>query len=161
VAAELWGSGFVDHEIRRRSIMRNARLHRLPLRLVTGAFILNSGLTKRSSHPAGAEQLHGFASGTYPFLKRMTPEQFAKALSTAEITLGSALLIPVIPAGLVGAALGVFSGGLLGLYLKTPGMRQDGTVRPTEQGIPLAKDVWMAGIAAALVLDDIGSRRSK
>jgi hypothetical protein len=60
----------------------------------------------------------------------------------------------------VGAALGVFSGGLLGLYLKTPGMRQDGTVRPTEQGRRWPKDIWMAGIAAALVIDDIGSRRS-
>ena len=141
--------------------MRNARLYRLPLRLVTGAFILNSGLSKRTRFPEGADQLHGFATGTYPFLKRMTPEQFAKALSTAEITLGSALLVPVIPAGVVGAALGVFSGGLLGLYLKTPGMRHPGTVRPTDQGLPLAKDVWMAGIAAALVIDDIGSRRSR
>ena len=141
--------------------MRNARLYRLPLRLVTGAFILNSGLSKRNRFPEGADQLHGFATGTYPFLKRMTPEQFAKALSTAEITLGSALLVPVIPAGVVGAALGVFSGGLLGLYLKTPGMRHPGTVRPTDQGLPLAKDVWMAGIAAALVIDDIGSRRSR
>jgi hypothetical protein len=40
-------------------------------------------------------------------------------------------------------------------------MRQDGTVRPTEQGTALAKDIWMAGIAAALVIDDIGSRRSR
>jgi hypothetical protein len=141
--------------------MKNVRLHRLPLRLVTGAFLLNSGLTKRQVHPEGSEQLHGFATGTYPFLKRMTPEQFAKSLSTAEIALGSALLIPVIPAGVVGAALGVFSGGLLGLYLKTPGMRQPGTLRPSEQGVPLAKDVWMAGIAAALVIDDLASRRRR
>src|SRR5205823_184197 len=140
--------------------MKNARLHRLPLRLVTGAFILNSGLTKRRSLPEGAEQLHGFASGTYPVLKRLTPEQFAKALSTAEIALGTALLVPIVPAAVVGGALGIFSGGLLGLYLRTPGMRQPGTVRPTEQGIPLSKDVWMAGIAAALVIDDLTSRRS-
>ncbi len=140
--------------------MKNVRLHRLPLRLVTGAFILNSGLTKRSAHPEGAEQLHGFASGTYPFLKRLTPEQFAKALSTAEIALGSALLIPVIPAAVVGVALGAFSGGLLGLYLRTPGMRRPGSLRPTEQGTALSKDVWMAGIAAALVIDDLTSRRS-
>jgi hypothetical protein len=141
--------------------MTNARLHRLPLRLVTGAFILNSGLTKRSTLPEGAEQLHGFATGTYPFLKRLTPEQFGKALSSIEIALGSALLIPVIPAGLVGAALGAFSGGLLGLYLKTPGMRQPGSLRPTQQGIPLSKDVWMVGIAAALIIDDITSRHAR
>jgi hypothetical protein len=140
--------------------MKNARLHRLPLRLVTGAFLLNSGLSKREALPDVAGQLHGFATGTYPFLKRMTPEQFAKTLSTAEIALGTALLIPVIPAAVVGAALGVFSGGLLGLYLKTPGMRRPGSLRPTEQGIALSKDVWMAGIAAALVIDDIAGRRS-
>jgi hypothetical protein len=53
---------------------------------------------------------------------------------------------------LAGAGLASFASGLLGLYLKTPGMRRPGSLGPTEQGTPLAKDVWMAGIGAALVL---------
>jgi hypothetical protein len=42
----------------------NLRLHQYPLRLVTGAFILNSGLTKRIAPPERAQELHGFAAGT-------------------------------------------------------------------------------------------------
>jgi hypothetical protein len=65
----------------------------------------------------------------------------------------TALLIPVVPAGLAGAGLTAFSGGLLGLYAKTPGMRKEGTLLPTQQGIPLAKDIWMAGIGIGLIVD--------
>lgn len=49
-----------------------------------------------------------------------------RLLAATEITLGAALLIPVIPAA-AGAGLAAFAGGLLGLYAKTPGMRQPGT----------------------------------
>ncbi len=52
-----------------------------------------------------------------------------------------------------GAALTGFSGALLGLYLRTPGMRQG--LRPTQQGTAIAKDVWLLGIGAGLVLDDL------
>jgi hypothetical protein len=44
-----------------------------------------------------------------------------------------------------------FSAGLLGLHLRTPGMRRAGSLRPTQQGLPIAKDVWMLG--AGLVVD--------
>jgi hypothetical protein len=118
-------------------------------------------LTKRIALPERAPELHGFAAGTYPVLKRLSPEQFTRALSTAEIALGTSLLIPVIPEGLVGAALGAFTTGLLGLYLNTPGMRLEGSLRPTDQGLPLSTDVWMAGIATALILDDVVSRVSR
>lgn len=53
-----------------------------------------------------------------------------------------------------------FSAGLLTLYLKTPGMRQEGSVRPTEQGNGLAKDVWLLGTGLTLLLDDLAARRS-
>jgi hypothetical protein len=133
--------------------MRNVRLHRLPLRLVTGAFILNTGLSKWRASAETAEGIHGFAKGTYPFLERIPPDRFTKMLAGGEIVLGTALLLPIVPAGVAGAGLASFAGGLLGLYLKTPGMREPGSLRPTEQGTPLAKDVWMAGIGTALVLD--------
>jgi hypothetical protein len=73
----------------------------------------------------------------------------------SEIALGAALLIPVVPAFVAGAGLAAFSGGLLGLYAKTPGMRRPGTPLPTEQGIALAKDVWMTGIGLGLIIDDL------
>ncbi|TVZ06981.1 hypothetical protein EAS64_06555 [Trebonia kvetii] len=127
----------------------------LPPRIATGAFILNSGIGKLSADEETAAKLHGFAAGTYPFLKKMKPRDFTRLLAYTEIGLGTALLIPVVPAFVAGAGLAAFSGGLLGLYAKTPGMRQAGTPLPTEQGTPFAKDVWMTGIGLGLMIDDL------
>jgi hypothetical protein len=62
----------------------------------------------------------------------------------------------VVPAALAGAALTGFSAGLLGLYLRTPGMRRGPKdLRSTPQGLPLSKDVWMLGAGLALVVDGL------
>ncbi|MGY1718973.1 MULTISPECIES: hypothetical protein [unclassified Blastococcus] len=127
-------------------------LSEIPPRLSAGAFILNSGLGKRGADEQAAAGMHGFASGTYPFLARMEPQQFAKALSTAEIAVGAALLTPFVPTAVAGAALTAFSGGLLGLYLKTPGMRKEGSLAPTEQGLAIAKDSWLLGIGIGMLV---------
>ena len=131
------------------------KLHHLPQRIATGAFILNSGISKLNADEATAEQLHGFAVGTYPFLAKLKPKDFVKLLGGAEVALGSALVLPIIPSAVAGAGLAAFSAGLLGLYVKTPGMRKEGTPFPTQQGIPLAKDVWMLGVGLGLVIDDL------
>ena len=120
-------------------------------RISAGAFILNSGLGKRNVPAEAAAGMHGFAVGTYPFLKSVPPEQFVKGLSTAEIVIGGALLTPFVPTAMAGALLTGFSGGLLGLYVKTPGMRKEGSVFPTEQGLSLAKDSWLVGIGIGLL----------
>jgi hypothetical protein len=133
----------------------SVKARHLPPRIATGAFILNSGIGKLSADEAAAAQMHGFAAGTYPFLKKLKPKDFVRLLAATEITLGTALLIPVIPAAVAGAGLAAFSGGLLGLYVRTPGMRKAGTPLPTEQGTALAKDVWMAGIGLGLMIDDL------
>ncbi len=138
------------------SISKQAR--RLPGRMVTGAFILNAGLDKWSADEDTAAQLHGMATGTYPFLARLKPKDFARLLSATEITLGTALLVPVVPASLVGPALTAFSGGLLGLYLRTPGLRREGSIRPAQQGVPIAKDAWMLGIGLGLTIDSLTSQ---
>src|ERR1700729_4650258 len=127
----------------------------LPQRVAAGAFILNSGIGKWSADEETAKQLHGFAVGTYPFLAKLKPEDFARALAITEIALGTALIIPWVPSLVAGAGLTAFSGGLLGLYVRTPGMRKDGTPFPTQQGIAIAKDVWMLGIGLGLVIDDL------
>ncbi|MFF5107654.1 hypothetical protein [Streptosporangium sp. NPDC000509] len=132
-----------------------SRPHQLPPRIAAGLIILNSGLTKRTAGEESAKGLHGMASGTYPFLKDMDSVKFTRLLSTAEITLGTALLVPVVPPLLAGAALTAFAGGLLGLYLKTPGLREEGSLRPSQQGIAIAKDVWLLGIGAGLVVEEI------
>lgn len=133
----------------------------IPARLATGAFILNSGLEKSRGDEQTAQFIHGMASGTYPFLGKLTATQFLRLLSTSELVLGAALLLPVVPTLVAGAGLAAFSGGLLGLYLRTPGMRQDGSLRPTQQGTAIAKDVWMLGIAAGFVVDEIVSGKEQ
>jgi hypothetical protein len=120
-------------------------------RISAGAFILNSGLGKRDADEATAAGLHGFASGTYPFLKNVDPKTFAKALSYGEIAVGTALLTPFVPTAVAGAVLTAFSGGLLGLYLNTPGMRKPGSLAPTQEGLTVAKDVWLLGIGVGLL----------
>jgi uncharacterized membrane protein YkgB len=130
-------------------------------RLATGAFILNSGLSKRNVDPEHAAGLHGMASGAYPFLGKLEPQQFAKLLSAGEMTLGVALLAPVVPTAVAGAGLAAFAGGLVGLYLRTPGMRKEGSLAPTDQGTILAKDVWMLSIGLSFVADALANRRKK
>jgi hypothetical protein len=120
-------------------------------RISAGAFILNSGLGKRGADEGTAAGLHGFASGTYPFLKSLDPATFVKALSYGEIAVGTALLTPFVPTAVAGAALTAFSGGLLGLYLNTPGMRKPGSLAPTQEGLTVAKDVWLLGIGVGLL----------
>ena len=58
-------------------------------------------------------------------------------------------------------SLTAFALGTLGLYLRTPGMRQEGSLRPTQQGIPLAKDAWMVGIGLALMIDEVAGRANR
>ena len=98
------------------------RLSHIPLRLSTGAFILNTGLSKRSLDKESAAGLQAMAAGVIPPVNRLQPETFGKMLSYAEMTLGVALLTPFLPSRVVGAGLGIFSGSLVALYLKTPGM---------------------------------------
>jgi hypothetical protein len=134
----------------------SVKARHLPPRIATGAFILNSGIGKLSADDATAAQLHGFAVGTYPFLGKVKPGDFVRALAATEIALGTALLIPVIPAAVAGAGLAAFAGSLLGLYARTPGMRKPGSPLPTQEGTALFKDIWMAGIGLGLIIDDLG-----
>jgi len=98
------------------------------------------------------------AVGTYPFLAKLKPKDFARLLSVSEITLGTALLLPVVPVAVAGAGLTAFSAGLLGLYARTPGMTKEDGIRPSQQGTPLAKDVWMLGIGIGLTIDGLTDR---
>jgi hypothetical protein len=136
------------------------RLYHLPTRVATGAFILNSGLGKLSADNETAAGLYGMAKGAYPFLDSIEPTAFAKLLAAGEITLGTALLLPFVPTAVAGAGLTMFSAGLVGLYLRTPGMTVDG-IRPSEQGLPLAKDVWMLSIGVSFLLEGAADRRAR
>jgi hypothetical protein len=136
-------------------------LSELPARISAGAFILNSGLGKRGADEATAAGMHGFASGAYPVLKSVPPQQFVQGLATAEILIGAALLTPFVPTVAAGAALTAFSGGLLGLYLQTPGMRKPGSLAPTQEGLNLAKDSWLVGIGLSMMIRGMIERKPR
>ena len=124
-----------------------------PPRVATGAYILHSGLQKWDADQETAEGLHGMAVRAYPVLEHLTPERFVRLLSAAEITTGSALLLPLVPTALAGAALTAFSGALVGLYARTPGLHEPGSPWPTERGTALSKDSWMLGIGVGLLVE--------
>ena len=124
----------------------------MPERVVTGVFVIHSGWTKLRADEEHAKGLHGMASGTYPQFEKVPPTMFARALGAGEIGLGALLLAPSVPTVLAGAALTAFSGGLIGVYWKTPGMREPGSIWPTAEGTALAKDSWLVGIGLTMML---------
>lgn len=134
-------------------------LSTLILRAVPGAFILNAGIGKLGMDTETAKSLQGMAKNGIPALGEMSPEQFKKFLPYGEIAVGAALLLPFVPTRIAGLALAGFSGSMLAMYLRTPGLTEEDGIRPTSDGTPIAKDSWMAAIAAALILD--GSRRNR
>jgi uncharacterized membrane protein YphA (DoxX/SURF4 family) len=132
-----------------------SKVRHIPGRLATGSFILNSGLTKLSANDQVASGVHGMATGTYPALQGIDPKLFTRLLAGTEIAIGLALLTPVVPTAVAAVGLAGFSAGLLGLYLRTPGMHRRASLRPTPDGIPLAKDIWMLGMATDFLIDEL------
>jgi uncharacterized membrane protein YphA (DoxX/SURF4 family) len=131
------------------------KIHHWPSRLAVGAIVLDAGLGKRAADEQAAARLHSFASSAYPLMKRLDARTFTKLVAYGEVTLGAALLLPFVPAGVAGVGLTAFSAGLLGMYLRTPGMRQKGSLRPTEQGMALAQDAWMLGIGLGFIVEEL------
>jgi uncharacterized membrane protein YphA (DoxX/SURF4 family) len=135
-------------------------LRNIPPRLATGGYILHTGLEKRNGTEERAKGVHAMASNAFPFLAKVPPATFLKALSAAEIGVGAALLIPVVPNKVAGAALTAFAGGLVTMYLRTPSLHQEGSVWPTQAGTVLSKDVWMLGIGLGLLADGAFDRKA-
>lgn len=139
------------------------RLWHVPVRLATGAIILDQGLSKLGADEDTARRLHGQAVLAFPQLEEMEPRDFAQLLAASEIALGVAVLaVGLVPSGLAGAGLAGFGGSLTRLYLNVPGSRRGGGLAPSQQGVGLAKDSWMLAIGTALVVDSMfGSRRRR
>jgi hypothetical protein len=131
----------------------------IPVRLAAGAYILNSGLGKWRVDEEQAKGLHGMASGAFPFLAAVSAARFQRMLAAGEIAIGAALLAPFVPTVVAGAALTAFSTGLVTLYLRTPFLRRPGSIRPSEAGIGVSKDIWLVGIGTSLLVDAVDTRR--
>ncbi|PFG27601.1 Uncharacterised protein [Corynebacterium renale] len=121
------------------------------LRVPTGAFILNSGIGKLGLKGEAAEGLQGFAATGIPALGKLDPDTFGKFISYSEIGIGASLLAPFVPNKLAGAAVAAFGSGLLTLYFNNDNMTEEDGIRPSEDGIAIAKDSWLVGIGAALI----------
>lgn len=130
------------------------------LRLVSGAFILNTGIGKLSLPPEHAAGLQASAQRVVPQVSTWTPEQFGSRLAYSEIAVGAVVLAPFVSSRLAGLVLGAFSGGLVATYLKSPGMTEADGIRPTAAGTAMAKDFWLAGIAVALIFHRKRSSRT-
>jgi uncharacterized membrane protein YphA (DoxX/SURF4 family) len=135
------------------------KLSHIPLRVVTGAYILHAGLEKWGGDEDRAKMIHGMAAGTYPVFDSMAPTSFLRLLAAGEIATGAALLAPPVSTAKAGAVLTGFSAALLGLYAKTPGMRKPGSIWPTGQGTGISKDVFMLAAGLALLADALTDRR--
>jgi hypothetical protein len=126
---------------------------RWPLRLTFGLFFLHTALAKRELDEKGAKGLHRFATAAYPALDAVSPTTFVRGMTIAEAAIAASLLVPVVPAPLGGAGLTVFGSALMGTYARVPGFRREGSVRPSEIGLSLAKDTWMVAAGMAILVD--------
>jgi hypothetical protein len=121
----------------------------LPARIATGGYILHSGLEKWRGDETRAKALHGVASNAFPVLQQIPPERFLRILAASEIAIGTALLVPVVPNAVAGAALTGFSGSLLAMYARTPAMRKPGSIWPSHTASPSARTSGCWGSAWA------------
>jgi uncharacterized membrane protein YphA (DoxX/SURF4 family) len=125
----------------------------IPTRVAAGAYVLHSGLGKWNGSEEEAKGAHAMASGSFPFLAKVPPATFLKALSIAEIATGTALLTPFVHNRVAGAALTAFAGGLVTMYLRTPALHEPGSIWPTPAGMTVSKDVWMLGVGMGLLAE--------
>ena len=133
----------------------------VPGRLATGAYILHSGIEKWDGDEERAAGMHGMAAGAFPFLKAIPAPTFLRLLSIGEMATGAALLAPMVPSALAGAALTGFSGSLVTMYLRTPALRKPNSVWPSRAGMAVSKDIWMLGIGVGLLVDALTDRRKR
>lgn len=131
---------------------RHNSFHNYPARLAAGIYLLDSGMSKLSSDESALEHLHQMAADAYPFLDEFDSQKFSRYFALGEILLAACLLLPFFPDGLAGAGLTIFSSSLFGLYFRLPGMKHEGSIRPTPKGTSLAKNVWLLGIGISLAL---------
>ena len=128
------------------------RISNAILRGVPGAFLLQSGYGKLGMDAESAEGLKQFASTGVPQFADWDSQTFTKFIAGTELALGTALLSPFVSKRLAGAGLLAFSAGLLSMYFRNSDMTQEDGIRPSEQGLTLSKDAFLAAIGAALVL---------
>lgn len=129
------------------------RLSNAPIRVTAGTYILNAGVAKLRSRQ-GSSNLHELATMAYPVVAGVDEDRFWRMVGTVETVLGSALLVPFVRPRLVGAVLLAYAAWSLGMDARLEYFRLGPSdPRPSHEGLGVAKDVWLAGIAVNLLLE--------
>ena len=138
------------------------RLSHVPLRVTTGAFLLDEGLGTRTLVRERTDGVQPMAEGVAAQVPQVQPAAVSKALTAGEVALGAVMLAPFVSPVVAGVALTAFSGALLRTWWMTPGTHEPGSIKPTRDGAAVAKDLWLMGAGLALVADGLtdGARRT-
>ena len=131
----------------------SANVRRAPLRLTTGAFVLNSGVSTFNASDAKIQRLQASAAQLVPQVGQMTPRTFAKALAAGEVALGTALMLPIVPPAIAGLGLSAFAASLLATRRSSSGQHTDPPGETSTGPVPGATEAWMLGSGVALLLD--------
>lgn len=128
------------------------RISNAILRGVSGAYLIQSGLGKKDLPEEVYAGLKGMASTGIPQFGEWDDKTFGQFLWLSEVGIGGLLVTPFVNKRLAGAALLAFSAGMLSMYFNNDEMTQDDGIRPSQDGTPLSKDVWLGAIGAALMV---------
>ena len=136
----------------------SANVRRAPLRLTTGAFVLNSGVNTFGADDETSKRMQASAAKLVPQVERMDPRTFSKVLAAGEVTLGTALMLPIVPAAVAGLGLTAFAASVLATQRPSNGQHADTTgEQPANQAVPHATEAWMLGAGVSLLLDALTS----
>lgn len=131
------------------------------LRAIPGAFILNSGLGKLQTPPEASVGMQQYASTGISAVQEIPADKFGQALGVAETALGAALLTPFVSNRLAGAGLTAFGAGLLTLYFGNESNTEADGIRPSQEGIALAKDSWLVALGVGLMALPTKAKKKK
>jgi hypothetical protein len=121
--------------------------------LSAGAFVVNSGVSRFGADDAAMKRLQTSAAKLVPQVERMSPRTFSRAVAAGEVTLGTAIMLPLVPAAAAGIGLSVFAASLVAARQPTSGQHVDPTDDATGSAVPNATEAWMLGSGVSLLLD--------
>lgn len=135
-------------------------LSSVALRAIPGLFILNSGVGKIGMPAEASAGTQEFAASGIPALKNLPADKFGSILGWSETAVGGAMLAPFVSNRMAGIGVTALGAGLLTLYFNNEGNTKEDGIRPTDDGISLAKDSWLVAIGLGLIFAD-GKKKKK
>lgn len=118
-------------------------LRRAPLRLTTGALVINSGISRFTVSDETSATIQHTAARYVPQVERIKPDLFSKLLAAGQVAVGSALLLPIVPSYAAGLGASLLGGSLAAAKWRTHGSRLS------------TDDLLMAGTGVSLLLDSL------